>query len=346
MISKIKNQKAMFHTLEKKAIFLYAIIIVGCKTDKLQELPIKEISIVQKINDQLNDSTFVGQVTGITYYKNQFFVSDYETGQILILDNQLNLIRKMGIKGKGPMEMLHAFDVFVNNDTIYHSDPGRNSLLAYSLDGQCLKSIKLPNRQNGRFALDGSGNVFFSGSIEIPIQVFNYRNQSIKGFGRIKPSTGYYKGTGMSDYHVVKKDNHLICIAQFYPILYRYLPDGQLVDSCDLSVLPVFSESIKAIEQLQQQSKWNFYFFIDAYLFCDKLFLLCKLFTPGEPMQASKCVLLELNVEDSIKPVMLYTFAGEEPKPYMRFCIFEQNKYINMLTYNPVNKEFHKFILQ
>lgn len=334
--------------LQSKYLLIFTICILlflSCKADKTIELPVKEISVVQTFNDQLNDSTFVGQVTGITYYKNQFFVSDYETGQVLILDEQLNLIRKMGIKGKGPMEMLHACDVFVNNDTIYHSDPGKNSLLIYSLNGEFLKSIKLPGRQTGRFITDSYGNIFFSGGTVMPIQAYNHKSQSIKTFGRISPSSKNFKGTGMSDYHIVKNDSQLICIAQFYPVIYRYLPDGQLIDSCDLSVLPAFAESIKAIEQLQQQSKWNFYFFMDAYYFCDKLFLLCKLFSPGEPMQASISALLELKVDDFIRPEMLYTFSGAASKPYMRFCIFEQNQTVNMLAYNPITKEFHKYIL-
>jgi hypothetical protein len=327
---------------------LCVLLLTGCKAYKSQDIPIKELIIKKVTGDQLDDSTYVGSVTGIVHHKNRFYISEYETGSLLILDENLNLIRKNRRKGKGPTEMLHAGHLCIVNDTIYQSDGGKNALLVYSLKGDFLFPISI-DYIGGRFSADNTANIFYSNQTGKPIKVFNYKTRNKLAFGNEEPTTRLFKSSAMASCHVLLTTNYqIICIAEYFPVIFRYNNDGTLSDSCDLSTLPILNERIKAIELLQQQvSHWSYFFFTDACLFKDKLYVMCSLLKPNERVQNVKSTLLELHVGETIKAERFYTFPNEYSHSYYAcFSIFESQNKINMLAFDNETKEFHEFVVE
>src|SRR5699024_6159510 len=79
--------------------------------------------------DQLSDSSFFCNVTSIDYKDGKYYISDYERGNIFVLDKQLNLINTLGIKGKGPGELLGASQLFVHSaDSVLIYNDGKKSI--------------------------------------------------------------------------------------------------------------------------------------------------------------------------------------------------------------------------
>lgn len=93
----------------------------------------------------LSDSSFVSDVRCIYFFQGLFLVSDYNRGQVIGLDNDLNVVKTYGNAGRGPGEIMGALGVYASGESVYCVNQGAQAVEVFSYrSGIHQYSLRLP----------------------------------------------------------------------------------------------------------------------------------------------------------------------------------------------------------
>jgi hypothetical protein len=130
-------------------LFILSILIIGCKKNENDILFSKKIDgyKLMKADSLIYYNTaesFIGSPTQVEYWNNYILVSDRAQTTVFILDSKMNLIKKIGNKGRGPNEFIREPRIILEDSTfLLHS---MNMLERYSSKLLFVEKIKLPEK--------------------------------------------------------------------------------------------------------------------------------------------------------------------------------------------------------
>ncbi|HCY01428.1 MAG TPA: hypothetical protein DG754_14925 [Bacteroidales bacterium] len=298
--------------------FIYMLSGTSCKDDT-SHLPTVNLEKDLSIN-QLRDSSYISDIRSLFYYNGKYYASDYKRDQILILNENLELQKILGQKGKGPGELLGASDIYVYNDTIFVFNDSKRSFELFNSE-EHLQTIDLLSQHSFssgmRFAVNNSEIYFSSFYSQYSISRYYYKLDSAQFFGRSTEYRTPRESRIKNKRHVHVLDSKIVAIADCQPFIDVYTLAGEFVTSFDLSSIDQIKKIIEYVERNNYAENSYFQFFPESYVCEDNIFILIT--TVGKNDEKYKNTLLELELEgDAIKPVRLLNLGDGW---FKSFCI-------------------------
>jgi hypothetical protein len=300
------------------SVLLYALLVYAC-TNKINSP--EEVSL-QKISEiaQLSDTTFISDVRSIYYNKNKFYLSDYKRNQIIILDQKLKFINTIGNTGNGPGELNGASQLYVDNDTLYVINDGKNAIEVF-INEKYTNTILFPNMNHlastKRFS-KYKGKIYIS-------NVSSNNNSSIVSFDsqdRMIPFGVLHKYNTpketiiKNEKHILTYKDKIISISDNVPKIEMYDAKGILITEFDYGDVNLIKEFMTFTNK--QKSAENSYFVLvsDAYIFADNLYLMI-LSLENNKVKSNK--ILEIKINDNAFKINRILNLGDDW--YQSICI-------------------------
>lgn len=276
-------------------VLLYVLLVYAC-TNKINSP--EEVSL-QKISEiaQLSDTTFISDIRSIYYNKNKFYLSDYKRNQIIILDQKLKFINTIGNTGKGPGELNGASQLYVDNDTLYVINDGKNAIEVF-INEKYTNTILFPNMNHLAIT-----KRFSKYKDKIYISNVSSNNSSIVSFDsqdRMIPFGVLHKYNTpketiiKNEKHILTYKDKIISISDNVPIIEMYDAKGVLITEFDYGNVNLIKEFITFTNK--QESSENSYFVLvsDAYIFSDNLYLMV-LSLENNKVKSNKILEIKIN---------------------------------------------------
>ncbi|MCG8307103.1 MAG: 6-bladed beta-propeller [Cytophagales bacterium] len=295
---------------------------------------------IDTLIQQLTDSTFLSDIRSIHYSNNRFFISDYKRDQIIILDNDLRLLKALGRKGRGPGELLGVSQLFVNNDTIFSLNDGKRSIELFDTN-KYLKTIRPSTsvRLDARYRFfTYESDIYFAIANEsFSICKYNLLSDSVFNFGEVKQFRTPKETRIKNHRHLLKYRDFLIAVPNCQPVIEMYGLDGELLDQFDLSDIHLVNDLLVYVKSQELAENSYVVFFSDAYIYKDRL--LIQILTIGGNNKPSNNKILELKVTPSdIQPQRILNLGKGWFEP---ICVTE-----NHIVAFKSNMELVRFIYE
>lgn len=308
----------------KKLLFLTTLcltVFCACKKN-YQDVDIVRISPDLTI-DMLSDSTFFKNVQTLVEYEGDIYMSLDNRMQIIRMDKDLNIKNIIGRQGRGPSEFIYINKFFVENDTIWVGDSGKQALMKFSTDGDFGGSIP---RSKGRYALQTrfyvENNKFYFSKIDIAdktslacLDLNKKEGEDYKKFGELTEFSSDIKTDGQNRRHVFEYNGELISVPRSIPVIEKYdkntLELKQKFDLSQIKDIDVINK--KALEGNTQSNPAAFFILaFDMYVHENLLYIAFagsveKTINSENPQQLGIFV---FNISDDIKYIKRYMFDG------------------------------------
>ncbi len=124
--------------LNYSSSLLFLLILIGCsRSDRGTEIPEGHLELVWAIQpEEPSGELWFGQIWGVSIWKNQIIVGDYQRTTLIVLDNRGSFIRTIGRKGSGPGEFAIVRDPTISpNGRIFVVRGPLGVLSEFSPDG-------------------------------------------------------------------------------------------------------------------------------------------------------------------------------------------------------------------
>lgn len=193
-ITKINNQTIAFTDSRLNKIYIYDL-----KKNKVKAFNDFELS----------------QPTGIAYSAKdkQFWVVETAKHRVLILNEQGQIVRAIGIRGSSPGEFNFPTNICIDKTgKVYIVDAMNFRVQIYSLDGEFISTFGQQGDASGYFAspkgiaTDTFGHIFIVDAMYHSVQVFNEKGDYLYCFGKQGRNDGeFWLPTGI----YINNDNHI-----------------------------------------------------------------------------------------------------------------------------------------
>lgn len=301
---------------------MYMLASTSCK-DNASHLPTVNLAIDLTIS-QLSDSTYISDTRSLICCNNHYYLSDYNRDQIFILDENLQLKKTLGQKGKGPGELLGASTIQVYNDTIFVFNDAKRCFELFNSE-EHLQTINLFLEDNFssdmRFAVKNNDIYLTNPYAEHSISRYNYKSGSVQFFGKSTEYRTPRERRIKNHRHVHISDNRIIAIPNCQPFIEIYTLDGRLIASYDLSNIDKFKQNIEYIERNNYSENSYFNFIADSYLLDDRIFILLRTVDKSDKVFSNNILELEIN-DEIISPTRLLNLGDGW---YSSFCVSNDN---------------------
>ena len=266
-----------FSKIISKLTFLaMAVILTCCGTGKFEKLEVVSLKM-EKSFDLLNDSIFLADVTDIVGTGDNIFLADHTINSIFRINENFEVVNKIGSAGNGPSEFNFLTKIAMKNDTIYAFDEGHRRILKFTLAGQLLKSIPVPDTHSGlhEFAVDNQNHIYVTSPEESPILKLN-------DSGKIEGKLGvFYEHNGRQKFLrnfrniLFTNKNRLVSVSVSEPLIELISPSGKIIYQLDLNNTKNLSKRIEFInKKYNKGAKSLYYLFQDVCINNDNLFIL------------------------------------------------------------------------
>ncbi|MEM8485733.1 MAG: 6-bladed beta-propeller [Bacteroidota bacterium] len=189
---------------------------------------------------ELSDSTFLTQVGDIKFYDERYYISDYSNNRLLILDQNLKVIKSLGSPGRGPGENLGVGSSRIYKDTLYVYDDGNSRIHKYSVvSNEYLSSVSVPFRYS--YGFDIYNDAFYSSqrNSEHPMAKVTLGGREDKGFGKISPMISNDSEARTNRLNArevfIRPDGEVVSLFKFQPLVELYSKDLEMKSRLDLS---------------------------------------------------------------------------------------------------------------
>jgi hypothetical protein len=159
-------------------LFLYFIhILFGCNSPEIDN--VIKIDINSKIKPNTEDlfskiefvplesnkESIVGQIGSIEFHEDLYYILDFHDKKIKVFDSLGIYKHSIGRVGKGPGEYVILRDFFIEDSNVYLLTLDPDKLLIYSINGNYIRSLNLPNALRTSkyfYKVNQHGFLFFS----------------------------------------------------------------------------------------------------------------------------------------------------------------------------------------
>lgn len=313
--------------MRKITLLLFIVNLILCQSciDDQEQLTIVNLEREISIN-QLSDSSYFSDIRSLYYMNGKCYASDYNRDQIFILDDNLELQKIVGQKGKGPGELLGASGLYVQNDTVFLYNSKKRVFELFSSEGYLQTIDLLPQHRvssDMRFAAY-KGELYFS-SFNSPFSIakYNYRLDSSDFFGCSKEYRSPNESRIKNDRHIHVFQDRIIAIPDCQPFIELYTLEGEYISRVDLSNIGPVKKMLDYIEKSNYAENSYFQFFSESYVYKKDIFILVT--SVDEKAEKYTNTLLQLELEnDVIEPIRLLNLGNGW---FNSFCVLD-NKII------------------
>lgn len=306
----------------KKIYLLFFLIYIlsstSCKDD-IRHLPKVNLDRELSIN-QFSDSSYFSDIRSLYYTNGKYYASDYQRDQIFILNNNLELLKTLGQKGKGPGELLGASNIYVNNDTIFVYNDSKRTFELFNSE-EHLKTINLlPQHRLSSdigFAVK-KGELYFSSFFSpFSISKYYYKLDSAQFFGRSKDYRTPRERRIKNKRHIHVLENRIVAIPDCQPFVELYTLKGEYINSFDLSNIRPVKKMLEYVGRNNYAENSYSQFFQESYVYKNNVFILIT--TVEENDEKFTNTLLQLELEsDLINPIRLLNLGNDW---FDSFCV-------------------------
>lgn len=274
---------------------IFILFITSCKQSGKQ-LHVRDLDKNNSIR-QLSDSTFFSDIRSIFYHENKFFVAEYNRDNILILQNDLELVRSLGCKGKGPGELLGASHLFVRQDSIFIINDGKRTIEIFDYYGY-LTTIDAPQELNLssdiRFSMYKNDILLSSPNSNFSMSMFSFNSASIKWFGNLKKYKTQKETRIKNQRHIQVAEDKIIALSDCQPVLELYNIDGELLDVFDFRYIDFIAQLMLYVEKKEISENSYYQIFQDFYISGNQIFVLALSLDENEEVQCNQIIQFEM----------------------------------------------------
>jgi len=257
-------------------IAVFAVAWAGCRKEKsISDVVSKTLSACRVI-DEFSDSSFVPRrVVCIDANQDHFYCTDYSAGYF-VLDKDFNLIKRVGIVGQGPADFLGSAHFYMQNDSLYIWNDGKQAIQLFVNDKH-EKQIAMPKglsfSPNTCFFVENQQIYHSVRGDTLPVVAFD--ENSIK-------KTYLCRFTSQDDVnfklhsarHIIKAKNGFYVIGSALPIFQKYDFDGKLLETYNMEKLPEIRQQLQWMKSQEKVPNAHFTMCQDVFYDEGKLFLL------------------------------------------------------------------------
>ncbi|PIF06705.1 MAG: hypothetical protein CSA36_00485 [Draconibacterium sp.] len=307
-------------------------IITSCNYHKGQ-LPIQKLKKDIFIN-QLSDSSFFFDIRSVFFYKNKFFISDYNRDNILILNRKLKLEKTLGNKGKGPGELLGASHLFIYQDHIFIINDGKKTIEVFGFNDY-LRTINIPQSislsSDIRFCLQEGKVLLTNFHLTSSICALSLGSDSILWFGNLKKFETQKETRIKNKRHLHVMGDRIISIPDCQSKIEIYNMSGEILLDYEFQNIDLVNQLLKFTEKQKQDINSYYQLFPDSYIFENKLFILTLSVGENDRLQCNKIIQFEM-INNTILPKRIFHLGNGWFGP---ICVTGEN----ILAYNQTNAE-------
>lgn len=286
----------------------------------------------------LSDSSYISDVRGIVEFDDDFYFTDYNRNQCVVLDKEYKVSHILGSGGKGPGEFIGASMVNVFQDSIYIINDGKMSIEIYNKNryiSTIYPSVSGNYLKNARFIKNCNGLYFSNVNNGCSITKLS-SNGEIINFGLLKQyrteKETYIKNTK----HLLVFKQNIISISNNSLNLEMYNSEGILINKLNFENIEIMKDRLKFISNKKIAENSYYELIPDAYIFNNNIYLLL---TTNNGSKVETKNVLEIQIESN--NFKLSRLLRLDEGWYNTFCVTKSQ----ILAYDGKNREMVVFNL-
>ena len=319
------------------------IIFSGCSDNKEVKFNSSELTPIDTIVSV--DQEFFRRVKDIRKTDNGFSFIDRQSQTAFIVDEDFNLIKSFGERGKGPREFIGLVSAFYQNDILKMVDTETGKIISYNIKKDIITEANLKDLTvlHTRIAY-GPEDIYAQAlPAQEVIKKINTASEISGSFGNAFASNEIREVFSRSHRHLVTQDGERIySIWYSEPVIEIYDNQGTLLQTYDYVNSGYFDERLKYVREQVAKDPNNrfstYTLFEDAYINSNRLYVLFAGAGKDSKITCNEVMVFEL-VENELKPLKQIVLKGSNM--YGSICIWEEG----ILAFDNVSGAFHLYKL-
>ncbi len=297
------------------------------------KLPIQKIKKDISIN-QLSDSSFFSDIRSLCFYKNNFFVSEYNRDNIFILNSNLQLEKIIGNKGKGPGELLGASHLFLYKDSIFVINDSKRTIEVFGFKKH-LRTINIPQglslNSDIRFCLQTGKILLTNFHSTNSISALSLSSDSIHWFGSLKKFKTQKETRIKNKRHLHTMGDRIISIPDCQSKIEIYNMRGEILLDYEFRNIDLVNKLLLFTEKQGNEINSYYQLFPDSYVYGNKIFILTLSVGKNDKLQCNKIIQFE-EIDNRILPKKIFQLGNGW---FSSICVTDEK----ILAYNQTASE-------
>ena len=301
--------------------------LIGCNktpsSSQLETITLTEQMRVDELYNEAGDTIFFGVIKSMECFDNELYILCQEPKQVMRLDSDLRFKNVVAREGRAQYEYTQTTTLCYDKGNLLIGDYGKSGFMRFSRDGQHIENHNIGgiNTMTGYRQAVNNGTLYTNdidiengtrfASIDLATAnktqacAITRRNNELRTMVRNLAHTFIY-----GDDIITFESDHIVA---------RYNKDWQLIESCDLRVIPAINQLIQNDETENGNSMSADVIVFDACVGGDYMYIIYQtLAWEGEHTKV-----LAVNLKGKIAPAKYLLLEGEK-----HFCICANDHYI------------------
>ena len=284
---------------------LFLMSLLSCSSHD-ESLPVRQLKPERAIH-QLSDSSFFSDIRSIVYYKDRYFLTDYERDNIFILNKNLELEKTLGRKGKGPGELLGSSQLGLYHDSIFVSNDYKRTIEVFN-DTIHLQTLHIPKSLYMKLGLRlgmKDEKIFVSSyNGRNCISGISLHSDSILSFGDLKPYRTPRETRIKNGRHIQVMGNRIVAVSVCRPEMEIYNLSGVKVGAYNYGEIPLVRAFMQYVDRQPKEEDSYDRLASDIYASGNKIFILTLSIGKEGNRHCNTIIEFEL-ADDHIVPVQI-----------------------------------------
>lgn len=237
------------HFVLKLQFCCLAALLTGCSGDRNKKGELEDFKPLDLLGqiEQLNDTTFFSDVVfHLTAFGDTLVMTDARQGVLFFCTKEGKLLGSLGRKGEGPGEFISLNQFVRLNDSTYFMRDTYKNKIAYYTNARFSRDIQ--NRETAyhtRICTSGKDVYFYEKNLKGQLSRMDVKTDSVVLFGHAEDFKFQDITALRNQRHVVTDGKYLYTARVDRPIVEKYTPQGELLQTLDLTYMPIFKQIIE-----------------------------------------------------------------------------------------------------
>lgn len=318
---------------------LFAALLGSCDDSTLREPSAEFISYV----NILSDSSYLTISEDIQFYDSLYYISDLKNARVVMLDNNLNLVKSIGDYGRGPGEFLSVTYMYIDEDSLYAYDGNKNRIIVFSTKGKFAREIEPAFSIFSKFAVIDDKIISCFPYSDKPIIIMNKNGEVQNSFGSLINKYDEAQRYSTNTWDILYNGDNIIAVNITDPVIDVYDINGNQINRYDLTDDKRFRSRYNYKNEVirKDPSKRNSTFGIISHSAVQDS-IIYLLYVENKNSSAISNKLLTYNIEnENINEIRLTSSADIMPEYVISFSL---NNNL-LIAYDVVNSNLIKYKL-
>jgi hypothetical protein len=294
-------------------------------------IPTINLSVNKKV-DAISDSIYFKDIDCMAFHNGLLFFTNPVFDNIVCTDHNFELRKIIGVRGKGPNNLLGIQQFAICDSVLCVSNGGNRRVNLYNINnGDIISEKKLTESvtMSWFYRIGFDGEFTYSGAYkaEKPFSAYNINDGAEKLFGENYTFSSKKQTSIRNDRYVFSSDSLIYAVSDNLPIIETYSKQTkQLIDKYDYSSINHVKEEMEFINSKKYADNEYATICNDIYLTDNNFYVLLTEIKEGFFINK----IIKFYLEPSITPVAIYQLPG---KIYHAFCVSETENCIFAFEY-------------